>query len=614
MKVPNDVAASRRRQHRSRNPAAQDQLPAARRRTLANRIVPPPFGDAADRPSPARPARLQRERRQREEVAVVLPASGWLPLGSSGYRYRGASTDPVQSVTVKADQISIRGARTPGATLNEPSQGRIAVPALVRRHARLVCRGHREDLGTSAVDARERQAGTSSSGASKTPPPTRVRCAARLAGGAFRSPRRAAPITASRLPAAASRRRTRSGEPTRVRSPCEDSAPMVRRGTETALRFSLLRPRGGATMAKITVGELLVRCFAARASTSCAASSTARTSRSWCTPAIRDALRQRAPRGSGVHLAEGYARIAHNPAVVIGNPACGTGNLIAGLVSALRRGTSGDRARHDAEPPARRPEPRRRLAADRQRGDGASAHQVLRDDPPVGARAGDGPMRRSAPRSPGVRARCSSRSRTSCSRRRSTTTSCRRSCRRHDTASPTWVPATRRDRGVPPIRRWRARSGLRARRQGRALVARCRELLALADHLQAGMSATLGTRRRPRGPLALLPPVRPRRGGRGAPRGRRGARRRRASRGVRRLGRAADVGRPGDADDDPDRRRSAVDRTQPSVDVALVADARRAPRSTAGARARKSAARAEMAGLARYREQSAGTMAQGSST
>ena len=34
----------------------------------------------------------------------------------------------------------------------------------------------------------------------------------------------------------------------------------------------------------------------------------------------------------------GYSRIAHKPAVVIGNPACGTGNLIAGLVSAYGEG------------------------------------------------------------------------------------------------------------------------------------------------------------------------------------------------------------------------------------------------------------------------------------
>ena len=41
---------------------------------------------------------------------------------------------------------------------------------------------------------------------------------------------------------------------------------------------------------------------------------------------------------AAVHLAEGYARIARKPSVVIGNPACGTGNMLAGLVSAYGEG------------------------------------------------------------------------------------------------------------------------------------------------------------------------------------------------------------------------------------------------------------------------------------
>jgi acetolactate synthase-1/2/3 large subunit len=41
---------------------------------------------------------------------------------------------------------------------------------------------------------------------------------------------------------------------------------------------------------------------------------------------------------AAVHIAEGYARIARKPAVVIGNPACGTGNMLAGLVSAHGEG------------------------------------------------------------------------------------------------------------------------------------------------------------------------------------------------------------------------------------------------------------------------------------
>lgn len=41
---------------------------------------------------------------------------------------------------------------------------------------------------------------------------------------------------------------------------------------------------------------------------------------------------------AAVHIAEGYARIARKPGVVIGNPGCGTGNMLAGVVSAHAEG------------------------------------------------------------------------------------------------------------------------------------------------------------------------------------------------------------------------------------------------------------------------------------
>ncbi len=41
---------------------------------------------------------------------------------------------------------------------------------------------------------------------------------------------------------------------------------------------------------------------------------------------------------AAVHLAEGYSRIARKPGVVIGNPGCGTGNMLAGVVSAHAEG------------------------------------------------------------------------------------------------------------------------------------------------------------------------------------------------------------------------------------------------------------------------------------
>lgn len=41
---------------------------------------------------------------------------------------------------------------------------------------------------------------------------------------------------------------------------------------------------------------------------------------------------------AAVHVAEGYTRIHRKPAVVLGNPACGTGNMLAGVVSAFGEG------------------------------------------------------------------------------------------------------------------------------------------------------------------------------------------------------------------------------------------------------------------------------------
>lgn len=41
---------------------------------------------------------------------------------------------------------------------------------------------------------------------------------------------------------------------------------------------------------------------------------------------------------AAVHMAEGYSRIARKPGVVIANPGCGTGNMLAGVVSAHAEG------------------------------------------------------------------------------------------------------------------------------------------------------------------------------------------------------------------------------------------------------------------------------------
>lgn len=41
---------------------------------------------------------------------------------------------------------------------------------------------------------------------------------------------------------------------------------------------------------------------------------------------------------AAVHIAEGWSRIARKPGVVIGNPGCGTGNMLAGVISAQAEG------------------------------------------------------------------------------------------------------------------------------------------------------------------------------------------------------------------------------------------------------------------------------------
>ena len=62
-----------------------------------------------------------------EQIEVDLPASGWLPL-SSGWRFAGDSSDPVQSVVVKDGSITLRGGGSTWTyTLDEPAQGRLAL-------------------------------------------------------------------------------------------------------------------------------------------------------------------------------------------------------------------------------------------------------------------------------------------------------------------------------------------------------------------------------------------------------------------------------------------------------------------------------------------------------
>jgi hypothetical protein len=122
-------------------------IPEARRLTFksstrkdppANRIVVPARGTASD-PTPGGGSGgggrlfVYNSAGAGEGVEIPLPASGWTALGTAvvpnGYQWKTTSeTLGVKSVKVKDDLIAVKGGGVGFAyTLNEPSQGRMAV-------------------------------------------------------------------------------------------------------------------------------------------------------------------------------------------------------------------------------------------------------------------------------------------------------------------------------------------------------------------------------------------------------------------------------------------------------------------------------------------------------
>jgi len=92
-------------------------------------------------------------------------------------------------------------------------------------------------------------------------------------------------------------------------------------------------------MAQISVGELLVRCLAAEGvDLMCGIIDGAHIPMVVHTQRYGIRYVNTRHEEAAAHVAEAYARIARKPAVVIGNPACGTGNMLAGLVSAHGEG------------------------------------------------------------------------------------------------------------------------------------------------------------------------------------------------------------------------------------------------------------------------------------
>jgi len=98
----------------------------------ANRIVPPLPGSLGDPTAGGATLIVYNSAGLSTDVVTVnLPAAGWIGLGSQnpkGWRFRGASGDPITSVVVKSDRIVLRGGKsTWGYSLDESAQGRIAV-------------------------------------------------------------------------------------------------------------------------------------------------------------------------------------------------------------------------------------------------------------------------------------------------------------------------------------------------------------------------------------------------------------------------------------------------------------------------------------------------------
>ena len=98
-----------------------------RRDPTLNRVVTPTPGGAGDPTLSGATATVYDTAGSGEQVTVALPASGWSVSTGGTYRFRDASA-PISRVTVGADRLSVSGGGTGFAyTLDEPTQGRIAI-------------------------------------------------------------------------------------------------------------------------------------------------------------------------------------------------------------------------------------------------------------------------------------------------------------------------------------------------------------------------------------------------------------------------------------------------------------------------------------------------------
>jgi hypothetical protein len=96
----------------------------------ANRIVPPAPGSDGDPTLHGARLRVYNANGSGEQISVDLNPADWMPLGTSGYSYKGPDSEngPVKSARIITDRITLKGGKSLWPyTLNEPSQGRIAV-------------------------------------------------------------------------------------------------------------------------------------------------------------------------------------------------------------------------------------------------------------------------------------------------------------------------------------------------------------------------------------------------------------------------------------------------------------------------------------------------------
>jgi hypothetical protein len=130
----------------------------------ANQVTPPFVGSAGD-PTIAGATgggatlTVYNSNGSGEQVVVFLPASFWTSDidgdGFAKYRYRGPSTDAVTKVDVKRNRIQIRGGKAAwGYTLDEPSQGSIAVRLELGTSAAWCANGPAKASGTPPSTAR----------------------------------------------------------------------------------------------------------------------------------------------------------------------------------------------------------------------------------------------------------------------------------------------------------------------------------------------------------------------------------------------------------------------------------------------------------------------------